>query len=237
MAITHPQAIVASAALNKATQTYTPSNVGDLLILIVNIEGTGAGPAVTGVTDTGITPTNDPGEWTLVIAAPGAAAFGRQEMWMARAKSTSAGTVTVTYASAPGVTVELAIDSLSAGLGAATQWAAVAPAANPNAGTPTTITFPSVTSPGATPSAYYGLAACTGTGSAGATSGFTYQVTSQSNVAVYNLNCAAVTAEQPTATTTAAAYDSVAAIFFPTLPPPPPSAHGMSIAVGRGAIF
>lgn len=233
MAITHVQQ-QDTHATNQATVTLTPITIGNLLTLKVKIIGSSAA-TVTGVTDTGITPTIGSAKWTLVTSsARSSGIYDRVELWMATVNAVpGSATVTVTYSVTPAGSCELMLDEWNSGLGPAAAWSVVTSNVLVSASNVTTITFPTLTTTLAG-ELYEGYAMTGGTPSAGSTAGFSYGV--PFNINTWNPACAAVTAETPTAPSTSAAYNSVAAIYSASIPPPP-SAHGMSVAVSRAVTF
>lgn len=225
--ITHVQTTRVGAT-NQATVTNTPRAIGNLVTIKVAIANSSSA-TITGATDTGMTPASGTGAWANSTAQPFSSGnYGRTEHWYGTVNSGvgSSQTTTVAFSATPGTAVELVIDEWNSGLGPTTVWTLVDHNTAVSATAVTTCNFPSVTATAA--QQMYEAYVFDGTGSAGSTAGFTYEVTATYvNVVTWNTTCAAA-AQAPTCPQGSAKYSSVASIFSASAP----AAGGMLAALG-----
>jgi RHS repeat-associated protein len=187
---------LAYAHSSATTLPVSPQAVGDLMALVVNVEG---GP-VSSVSGGGVT------TWHKDVAKVGTEEGNDDEIWWGVVSTTGASTITVAYTGSFSDD-ELMAQEYSAGSGAT--WSAGA--SGSTSSSTSTVTFPSLT-PSGPGQLYLGFAEVDGGAKAGSTSGFGYTVTSWGG----NLLCSGTnvsTTASPTASQSGTGSDSVGALF------------------------
>lgn len=201
-----------AGANGQATKSITTVTVGDLILVhtlvnsrTVNVTGITGG----GVDGSGFTRWFGPYDGNTVPST--------FEIWAGRVGTVAAGTLSLTFsASVAAIFVEIDVQQFISSLGASAVWT---PDAAGGAGiqnvTSTTRTFPSLT-PSRANGAYTGHnSANSGTGAAGATSGYVYQPDLGGDLALYNPSVTSGVATQPTGSNGAtSAVNAAAAIVF-----------------------
>ena len=185
----------------------SPSYAGDLLVLTVQLPGTGVSVAT--VSGGGVAT----GGWSKINANSGNGTVNRVEMWMGKVTTTGPGTITLTYNGTVGATNEITATEFTAnGVSINTAWGVDTSGVQLNSSS-NTITYPSLTSAGPS-ELYMGYAQSQNAGTAGSTSGFTYIVTGQNNVLTYTSPTLAGTVYQPAShEATAGQSNTVAALI------------------------
>ena len=153
------------------------------------------------------------------------------EIWYGTVTSTGASTITFTWSATPTGGIDYAAQEFTAGLGASTVWALDKPGTT-NGASSTSVPFPSL-APSGSGELYFGFAVVANTASAGATTGFTYAVTSDSNGVAYDTNVSG--SVSPTATQSPAGTSSSAGVLLTAssgAPPPLPTVTGVSPGIG-----
>jgi hypothetical protein len=148
--------------------------------------------------------------WTKGVAFGGTFG-GDTEIWFG--KVTTAGSSTITFNWSGSVsthTPEYGAQEFTAGLGASTVWA-LDKTGTLNGASSTTVPFPSLT-PSTSGELYFGYSGVANAATAGSTSGFTYAVTPQSNMSLYDTNVTA--AVSPTAVQSPAGTSSSIAVLL-----------------------
>jgi len=189
------------------TLADSPSYAGDLLVLTVQLPGTGVSVAT--VSGGGVTT----GGWSKVNANSGDGTVNRVEMWIGKVTTTGAGTITLTYNGTVGATNEITATEFTAnGISINTAWGVDNSGVLLNSSS-NTVTYPSLTSAGPS-ELYMGYAQTKNAGSIGSSPGFTYTLTGQNNVLTYISPTLAGTPYQPTANeATAGESNTVAALI------------------------
>jgi hypothetical protein len=189
------------------TLADSPSYAGDLLVLTVQLPGTGVSVAT--VSGGGVTT----GGWSKVNANSGDGTVNRVEMWIGKVTTTGAGTITLTYNGTVGATNEITATEFTAnGISINTAWGVDNSGVLLNSSSNTVI-YPSLTSAGPS-ELYMGYAQTKNAGSIGSSPGFTYTLTGQNNVLTYISPTLAGTPYQPTANeATAGESNTVAALI------------------------
>lgn len=173
------------------TVDFTVANVGDLLVVSVT-----SVPA--SVTITGCSGNNSLGVMSSTANVSDSPINVSQRLFWATAGATGTVTITPTYS---GTSTQVQFDGwmFTAGLGAGTVWTTDASNTNIPTGS-TTMNYPTLTASGSG-ELYVGCACPGGTGAAGSTSGYSYNVDSVFTcVFCYNLNVSG--SQSPTATET-----------------------------------
>ena len=180
--------LVDGAGDGVATLAVSAQHVGDLLVLVVKADSTSV--TATSMSGGGV------GTWTRA-EGPYAGYSGHDlEIWTGTVTTTGASTVTVSFsASVTSVYTGLAAQEFSASSGTSTVWGIDTKAGISNASS-TAVAFPALT-PTGTGELYFSYMAVAQSGSAGTTSGFTYTVTADGDVASYDTSVSAAVA--PTA--------------------------------------
>ncbi len=182
--------------------SVSPVTVGDVMMLAVEV-GTSA-VSVTKVSGGGA-------NWRRIQAFPDASANRSVEIWAGAIAATGSSTISLTYSgSVSGINIELAAQEFSAGLGSPTVWAydASGVVSNPSS---STITFPTLT-PSGSGELYFGYARAANTAGAGSTSGFSYDVTVNSNLVTYDASVSS--AVSPTGTQSPAGPSSAVGVLM-----------------------
>ncbi|HVA02349.1 MAG TPA: hypothetical protein VMU64_01270, partial [Acidimicrobiales bacterium] len=148
--------------------------------------------------------------WTKAVQFAGTVGFDT-EIWFGKVTTTGASTITFTWsASIAGHTAEYSAQEFTAGLGSSTVWA-VDKTGTANGASSATVPFPSLT-PSASGELYFGYAGVAQIATGGSTTGFTYAVTSESNIVAFDPNVSGVVT--PTATQSPAALSSSVAVLL-----------------------
>jgi hypothetical protein len=184
------------------TLAVSPQTVGDVLVVYAQV-GT-ATPKVSSISGGGVT------TWTKGSQFAGTVGFDT-EIWFGKVTSTGASTITFTWSSSiAGHTAEYGAQEFTAGLGASTVWA-LDKSATTNGASSTTVPYPSLT-PSGSGELYFGYAGVAQTATGGSTSGFTYSVTPEVNIAAYDPNVSGTVA--PSAVQSPAGTSSSVAILL-----------------------
>ncbi len=166
---------VNSSGTGVTTLAVAPAHVGDCFILVVKASTTTT--SVSSVAGGGAT------GWRRLSSVMGTTAD--VEEWLGTITSTGSSTVTVSFsASVASVLVELSAQEFSSGLGTSTVWTEDTGAGQNNTSS-TTVAFPTLAT-AASAELYVGYARVDQTGAAGATPGFTYDITSLANIFCYD---------------------------------------------------
>jgi hypothetical protein len=182
---------------SEASLGITPHALGDLITLGIGCAGTTGN--VTNVTGGGVN------SWIRVNSNTNGAT-SKSTMYEGTVSSTAAGTIAVTYSSAPGVTCELAAQEFAAASGSSTSWTVSSSLGQ--AGTAsTTVTMPSLTQTQYN-ELYWGYAQLQSTPTAGTSAGFSYVATGNNNEIVYDPTTSSTSALAPTFTQSAADTNS-----------------------------
>ncbi len=188
VAITAVGTMASNASTAVTTLAVTPQHVGDLMLLAVKVASTSI--SASSVSGGGV------GTWTRAEGPYTGYAGHDLEIWKGTVSTTGSSTITVTFSgSVTSISTGLVSQEFS-GTGSGTTWGVDTGAGISNASS-ATVTFPKLT-PSASGELYFAYAAVANTASAGTTSGFTYGLTPDGNVATYDTNVSAAT--QPTAT-------------------------------------
>jgi hypothetical protein len=190
------------AGTGLTTLAVTPQTVGDVLVVYAQVGVTTL--TLSSITGGGVT------TWTKGVAFGGTFG-GDTEIWFG--KVTTAGSSTITFNWSGSVsthTPEYGAQEFTAGLGASTVWA-LDKTGTLNGASSTTVPFPSLT-PSTSGELYFGYSGVANAATAGSTSGFTYAVTPQSNMSLYDTNVTA--AVSPTAVQSPAGTSSSIAVLL-----------------------
>ena len=201
--------------------TVTPYNVGDILVLTTDT--TTAADYVKSISGGGVS------VWTTVGSNPIQGGTKEVEMWMGTVTSTGSGVsaINVTYNAAAGANEITATEFTASGVNANTNWITASEASTYYTTSGTTVTYPALSTQTSN-ELYIGYGQSPGAGSAGASAGFTYVSTLQSNELAYNTNLAYATAYTPTSTIVSDPFNSVAALFYANTP----SSSSLQLAIG-----
>ena len=207
------------------TLAVTPQHVGDLLLLVVKTTSTTISASSVG--GGGV------GTWTRAEGPYTGYAGHDLEIWTGTVATTGSSTITVTFSASVSATyTELAAQEFSASSGSSTAWGLDTAAGISNASS-TTVTSPPLT-PSGSGELYLAYDGVANTGSAGTTSGFTYSVTSDADVATYDTSVS--TAVQPTAKQSPAGVSgAVAVLVEASSSVPAPTVSGLNPASGPTA--
>jgi RHS repeat-associated protein len=169
-----------------STLSVSPVNVGDAFVLAAKVK------------DTTVTISSISGGGATWQKLTNAGSNPDVELWLGTITSTGSSTITVTYTgSVSADAIELDAQEYTNGTGSTTTWSQDVVGSSNNTGSSTTVTFPTLT-PSATHELYVGFARTPNMGSAGYTSGFTYDITSpNTNIYIYDSNVS--TSVSPTA--------------------------------------
>ncbi|MDR3650253.1 MAG: hypothetical protein P4L20_14250, partial [Acidimicrobiales bacterium] len=186
------------------TLAVSPKTVGDLLVVSAQ-EGL-AGYTVTSISGGGVS------TWTKAVQFAGTlGGTSDVELWYGKVTTVGASTVTFTWSSSiSGHHPEYTAQEFSAGLGASTVWA-LDKTGTLNGASSTSVPLPSLT-PSGTGELYVSYAVVANNATGGSTSGFTFVVTSESNVVAYDTGVSG--AVSPVATQSPAGASSSAAVLF-----------------------
>ncbi len=167
--------------------SVSPVNVGDAFVLAAKVKD--ASVTISSVSGGGAT-------WSKLTNA---GSNPDVELWLGTITTPGSSTITVTYSgSVTSDTIELDAQEYTNGTGSSTTWSQDVVGSSNNTSSSTSVTFPTLT-PSASHELYVGFARMDNTGSAGSTSGFTYDVTSpNNNLYIYNPNVSS--AVSPTGT-------------------------------------
>jgi Ricin-type beta-trefoil lectin domain len=188
-------------------------NVGDVFIGFIEID---ASPNPTTTKISSLSGGN--ADWSNVAQFFGS--NGKDyELWKGVTTAVGADTVTISFAgSVAGANVETGFQEFTAAdYGPATIWTVDQHGTDDNSTAGTTIPYPSLTATGSG-ELYWGYGQTDSNGSAGSTTGFSYDVTPQQNVVAWDTSASGTLA--PTAVTTSAATRSIAALLTASLAPP-----------------
>jgi hypothetical protein len=185
------------------TLSVAPSNVGDLLVLGVEIYAAG-GATVSSVSGGGVS------SWTKIRAAQGSSNASDAELWMGKVTTAGAATITVAYSNAAHSTTLWCREFKMTG-GTNTWTVDVSGSSNnPSSGT---ITFPTFT-PTGSGELYVGVGLPINSATAGSTPGFTYDILPPyGDVAIFNPSCPASSVGATCPQSPAAASVAVAALI------------------------
>ncbi len=192
------------------TLSFTPTNIGDLVILATKGNLNNRIVSVSG---------GDVTTWHLVTYNDGVL---HEEIWEGVATSTTGGaTITANYStscSVGGSGCEMVAQEFSSTLGASTNWNVTTAGQQTNSAS-LTLTYPSLTA-SENGGLYWGYGYTNGTGAAGSTPGFSYwPIPTTTNVVAYDPTMVKGTTYSPTAvanTGTTVTSDAVAAIITAT---------------------
>src|ERR1700688_3961060 len=185
------------------TLAVAPQTVGDVLVVFAVVST--STPKVSSISGGGVT------TWTKAVQFDGTTYTADLEIWFGKVTSTGSSTITFTWsASIAGHASEYGAQEFTAGLGASTIWAADK-TGTLNGASSTTVAFPSLT-PSGSSELFFSYALVANNASAGSTSGFTYAVTTEGNVATYDPNVSG--AVSPTATQSPAGVSSSVAVLL-----------------------
>ncbi len=186
------------------TVSDSPTTVGNLIVVAAQIP---SGNAITSISGGGVT------TWTRVGFLAGDGTVNRVEMWMGTVTSTGAGTITLSSSGLGNNNEIVATEYTASGVNAGTSWGVDTNGSRISSGS-STVTFSSLT-PQISGELFEGYAQVQRTpATAGASSGFTYKITGQTNVVTYNTNVTAGTAYQPTANqNTSGEANTISAVF------------------------
>ncbi len=209
-----------------STLAVSPKTAGD--VLVVFAQTSAAGFTVSSVSGGGVA------TWTKALSFAGSVGAD-EEIWYGKVTTTGSATVSFSWSSSiTGHVAEYGVEEFSAGLGASTVWATDKTGTLNNASS-TTVAMPSLT-PAGTGELYFGYSAVAGTAAAGTTSGVTYAVTAEANVAAYDPGVSG--ALSPAATQSPAGTSSSVGVLLSAstgAPPPPPTVTAVSPATGSTA--
>jgi hypothetical protein len=194
-------------ANNTNTMSFTPSAVGDEIVLTTQIPTSGV--TVASITGGGVS------SWNKVVVSNGNGTVNRVEMWAGTVTSATASTITVNYSSAPGTEEITATEFTAAGVNASTSWGIESAGSQLNSTASTAVNYPALTAVNGS-ELYIGYAQVQNPpATAGANNNFSYLITStQHNVITYNPALAANTAYQPAANQSSAGQsNTVSAIL------------------------
>ena len=184
--------------------TVDPQNIGDVLVVSVDSHATFG---VSSVTGGGVTTWN---RATQFISARD----HDIELWFGTVSTAGSSEITFTWPS-PGISgywTEYTSQEFTAGLGANTVWSVDnGQAESLNGPSSTTVPYPTLTSSGSG-DLYYGYAGMPNYGSAGSTSGFTYDVTTGENVVCYDTDVSGTVS--PTASQSPAGQSEIVAALL-----------------------
>ena len=183
--ITAVGSLVSAHGTGLTTLAVSPKTVGD--VMVVGIMGQTL--SVSSISGGGVT------TWKKGTQFQGAVG-NDVEIWYGTVTATGASTITFTWSATPSGGIEYSAQEYTAGLGSSTVWAADK-TGTLNGASSTSVPFPSLT-PTGSGELYVGYAVLDNTASAGSTTGFTYDVTSDENAFVYDTNVSGTVA--PTAT-------------------------------------
>jgi RHS repeat-associated protein len=168
--------LVSNHGTGLTTLSVTPATVGDAWVLAVKV---GSTVTVSSVTGGGAT-------WTKLTNSVDSSQSRDVEEWLGTITSTARSTITVTYSgSVSGVDTELDAQEYTNGTGSSTTWANDVVGASQNDTSSTTVTFPTLTPTGSS-ELYVGFARIPNPPSAGPTTGFTYDTSTNGNGYIYN---------------------------------------------------
>ena len=210
------------------TVAVSPQNVGDVIVLLAKVAGSGTLPS-------GVTSISGGGVSTWNKAVSFSFSSHEEEIWYGTVTATGPSTITVNWSgSVSGVGTEYNAQEFTANLGASTVWALD----DSQSGTLTNSSSTSVAFPTLTPSGsgelYFGYGQCASDCAIGSTPGFTYALTWDYNVVTYNTSV--TSAVSPTAPQSPANYSwSLAALLEASIPTTVPGAPTIGTATAGNA--
>ena len=153
--------------------------MGDALVLAVAAYG-GNGVTVSSVSGGGAT-------WQKLTNTNDSAADMDSELWLGTVTTSGNSSITVSYGGSYGADwMELDAQEYSSSAGASTNWAPDTSGVSDNNSSSTTITFPSLTPSSGAGELYVGYSPAGNAAAAGSTSGFTYVVTPNNKLFIYD---------------------------------------------------
>ncbi len=162
-----------------ASLAVSPHAVGNAFVLGVKVNNSAISAA--SVTGGGAT-------WTKLTSANDATQVRDIELWLGTVTTSGSSTIKVTYSgSVSSTSTELAAQEYTSSAGSSTTWTKDVVSSVDTTSNSTALTFPTLT-PSGTAELYVGYNREDNTSSAGSTSGVTYQITSLSNVYIYDPN-------------------------------------------------
>jgi len=162
-----------------STLSVNPATAGDAWVLGIKISsGT---LSVSSVSGGGAT-------WTKLTSSADASQAREVEEWLGTITTTGSSTITVTYSGdVSSINTEIDAQEFTNSTGAGTTWTEDVVGASQNDTASTTITFPSLT-PTSAGELYVGFGRAESGASAGSTTGFTYETSTNSNPYIFNPN-------------------------------------------------
>ena len=192
--ITAVGSLVQSSGSGKSTLSVNPQHVGDAFVLSIGVFP--SSPTVSSVSGGGST-------WSRVSYTT---VSGDIEEWLGAITTTGSSTITVTFSgSISGVQDELLAQEFSSSTGSSTTWALDVAGNATTSSNSTTVTMPTL-SPAGSGELYVDYSAVDNSGSAGSTTGFTYDVTSEGSIFAYDPSVSSsvtpIASQSPTGTYT-----------------------------------
>ena len=176
-------------ATGLSSLSVSPQAVGDALVLGVKISSSSV--TVSSISGGHAT-------WSKLTNSVDSSQTRDVELWLGTVTSTGSASISVTYSgSVSSINTELDVQEFSNGTGSSTTWTKDVVGASQNDTSSTTITWPTLTAAGAS-ELYVGFGRAASTPSAGGTSGFTYNTSTNSDPYIFNPNISgAVSPVQP----------------------------------------
>jgi RHS repeat-associated protein len=189
-----------------ATQSVDPQNVGDAIVL--GVELLSSSVTVSSISGGGST-------WRKLTS--NSTGGDDNELWLGTVATTGSSTITVTYSgSVSSDWIELSAQEYSDGFGASASWTTDTSGVANTTSSSTTVALPSLTPSGAN-ELYVGLASVDNYAAAGSTTGFTYELTPAGNMLAFNPNVSS--SVSPTATQSpSGTYKSIAVLLKANTP-------------------
>ena len=165
--------------------------------------------------------------WTKAVSFAGSVGAD-EEIWYGKVTTTGSSTITFTWSSSiTGHIAEYGVEEFSAGLGASTVWA-TDKTGTVNDASSTSVALPSLT-PSTSGELYFGYSVPSPTPHGRTTSGFTYAVTTESNVVAYDPTSRARCPRSPPSHRRGPPRRSRCCSSASSgAPPPPPTVTGVS---------
>ena len=221
--ITAVGSFTSNDAAGLSTLADNPQTVGD--VLEVFAQSGSASLTVTSISGGGVS------TWTKEKQFSGSFG-GDTEIWYGQVTSTGSSTITFSWSgSITGHTEEYGVQEFTAGLGANTVWT-VDKTGSGNGASSTSVPFPSLT-PSGSSELYFAYAGVANIATGGTTSGFTFTVTAQGNLATYDTNVSSTAS--PTGTQTPAGVSSAVAALLSASSSAGPTVTGVSPSSGSSA--
>ena len=172
--------LASSGGVGDTTLSVSPATVGDAFVASVRTASSSI--TVSSISGGGAT-------WSKLQGATDSKQGRDVELWLGVISATGSSTITVTYSSSvSGTSTEILAQEYTNGTGSGTTWTKDTASSSDNSTSSTTVTFPSLT-PAGSNELYVGFAGLAHTGSAGSTSGFTYDISpTYTNPYIYNTN-------------------------------------------------